>query len=117
MGLHIIVKKVLGYDEDGYLLSENCAKEIEHDECRFSWDKEFVSEINKPESTFKPVYISDKMPVVSYTEKETYVRIGDFEAAKKWVDDNVKVEGNKNRLHNLLTHMENDNSIYLDFSY
>ncbi len=71
----------------------------------------------KSDSIFKPISIEDKCGVGYYNEKDTYVRICDFEAARKWVGDTVTIEGNRTRLYNLLDCMELDKDIYLDFSY
>lgn len=49
-------------------------------------------------------------------DNPTPMRIRDFDLARKWINENIEAEGNKERLIELINNMEKDDDIYLSFS-
>lgn len=108
MGMNILVYKFLGKRDNGSLILKNVSSDIGFDEGKYSFDREFVLAFN-PNNGFDYDKQSD--------EDDVICRPKDVNSAKKWVEENVTVEGNRDRLNILLDAMEEDKDIYIYLSY
>ena len=76
------------------------------DPCRCFWDKEFIST-----DDFERVY-------ADFADPESFPwRPKSFSTTRKWVQDNVRSEGNVERLLLLLDKLEENPSLWIEVSY
>jgi hypothetical protein len=100
MGLNIILASDNKSDDSSWF-----------DTSRFSWDKEFASAhlfTSELDSSYKDG---------DYYDGPVMHRIFNTDLALKWISENVGCEGNKERLIKLVTEMDKNKNLYIEFSY
>lgn len=107
MGIHISVVKIVGFepyeDYGKTIIFVNKEKQKWFDYLRYAGDTNFNNEVE-----FEYMDVPDK--------EEMLKRPKDFDAAEKWVKENIS-DGNQFRLLNALEKMRNDESLCFDVSY
>ena len=96
MGIHLIPYKIS---------AGNLSEFKDFDSCRFQGDLEFAS-TQEIDRIYKTLH-----------DEDIYWRPKDFTKAKQWVIEHAVAEGNRDRLVELLNHMEQDETLWIYNSY
>lgn len=104
MGLDIVIVKVDGKDEDGYLKVSSPKEDLPYTTNRFAIRKEISNNVELN-------YIQDD----EYYSLRSYCRPKDFDKAYKWA--NQQNENDKKYLYDLFKSLQMNDNYYLEYCY